>query len=437
MRPDVVPAWQEGGERRLGHGFDLLPEHGHRPPFDQAQHVRMAPLWPRRLGHEPALDHPPRGTAGRQAVADHARGEAEVHSELVRGEGPVRPAVPGDQVGHRVRDGYEMCLRDASGHGRTQPVAQACGVLDDCPYVASGDPGAEDATLRLESFQPLTVHTPEQRVLGGQRPQHPQQIGSVLRPPGAPLLGQVLDLGHHLPDRLGLQQVAQVGLAQQLAQKGRVERERRRPPLGQRRVSLVQVLRHVAEEQGSGEGRGRRRRDLDDADPPVAHRAHERHQGGDVVDIPDALAHRLEHDRESGVLGSDLEELRRALPLLPERCPSPRSGSGQKQGARGALPEPCGEQCRPADQARDVGLDLVGIREQARGRLGQPVVVRQVGQPGDDAVVTVQDGCVDAEPAAESLLGPQGPTEHGPEPRTATGPRVSSPRARRGSVRRR
>ena len=58
-----------------------------------------------------------------------------------------------------------------------------------------------------------------------------------------------LQLPLDLLDGIGVEQVAQLFLAQQLAQQVAVERERLRAPLGRRRVVLVHVGRDVVEEQ--------------------------------------------------------------------------------------------------------------------------------------------------------------------------------------------
>ena len=96
---------------------------------------------------------------------------------------------------------------------------------------------------------------PRSRAWEGQRAQDPQHVGGVLGVSRLAVLGEVLELGHHLIDRLALQQVPQVGLTEQLAEEGRIEGECGGAPLGQRRVTLVEVLPHVPEQQGAREGR--------------------------------------------------------------------------------------------------------------------------------------------------------------------------------------
>ena len=118
-----------------------------------------------------------------------------------------------------------------------------------------------------------------------------------------------------------------------------------------------------------------------------------------VVDVLQALAGRLEQDRELGILAGDLEQLRGTLPLLPERRPGAGVAAGQEQGAGGALAEPGREQGRPADLGGDDLVELAGLEDE---QLGPRRLAAGVGQPGDDAVVGGDHRPVDAEPLEDA-----------------------------------
>jgi hypothetical protein len=79
-------------------------------------------------------------------------------------------------------------------------------------------------------------------------------------------LGEPLQVGLDLLQRARVDQLAQLLLAEQLAQQLAVQRERGRAALGVGRVALVHVGRDVVEEQRGGERRGGRRLDLDQAE---------------------------------------------------------------------------------------------------------------------------------------------------------------------------
>ena len=77
--------------------------------------------------------------------------------------------------------------------------------------------------------------------------------------------------------------------------------------------------------------------------------AHQRDQARHVEDVLQALAHRLEDDREDAVFAGHREQLGGPLPLLPQRRAAAGVAARQQQRARRALAEPGGEQRRPAD----------------------------------------------------------------------------------------
>ena len=68
---------------------------------------------------------------------------------------------------------------------------------------------------------------------------------------GANPLGfeQTLQLLFHFADGVRIQQLAQIGIAQQVAQLFLIDGKRLCPALGQRRIAIVDVVGYVAEEQ--------------------------------------------------------------------------------------------------------------------------------------------------------------------------------------------
>jgi hypothetical protein len=117
-----------------------------------------------------------------------------------------------------------------------------------------------------------------------------------------------------------------------------------RPSFGERRVALVEELCDVAEQQRPRERRRLRGLDLDEAHPTRLDVAHQAHQPGQVEHVLQALAHRLEDDRERPVVARDREQLGRTLALLPQRRTTTGVASRQQQGPGRTLPEPCREQ---------------------------------------------------------------------------------------------
>jgi hypothetical protein len=72
------------------------------------------------------------------------------------------------------------------------------------------------------------------RDLGGvERSEQAQQIGDALQPADAPRRVEPLGLAFELRDDGGVEQLAHLDLAEQLAQQGGVDRQRRRAALGE------------------------------------------------------------------------------------------------------------------------------------------------------------------------------------------------------------
>ena len=265
--------------------------------------------------------------------------------------------VAGDQVGERVLDRVGEDLGGARRDRDAEPVAEPADVLDDGPALLAGDPHLDDPAGVGEAWPASSldvgaVDGAGADLLGGERAEQPQQVGDALGVAGPAVGGQPLQLGLDLGQHLGVEQLAQLGAAEQLGEQALVEAERGGPALGEGGVALVDELGDVAEQQAPGVRRGLGRGDVDDRDLAPVDAAHQADQPGQVVDVLEALAHRLEHDRERGVAGGDLEQLGRALPLLPQRGAAAGVAAGEQQRPGGALAEAAGEQRAAADLGR-------------------------------------------------------------------------------------
>ena len=201
-------------------------------------------------------------------------------------------------------------------------------------------------------------------------------------------------------DHLLVQQLLQTGRAKQLAQQFAVQRQRLRAALRRRRIVVVEKPLFVGEDQGAGERRRPRSLHVVDADRAVLDLPHQVHEAGQVEEIAHALAVGLEQHGEVRVAARHGQQVLRALPLLPERCPLARPVAWQKQGAGRVLPEPGGEHRRRRDLVRDQVLDLVRI-EKERPRRRQAV---HVGEPEGDAIVRPVGLDLDAGALAEAAL---------------------------------
>src|SRR6185503_2254020 len=133
---------------------------------------------------------------------------------------------------------------------------------------------------------------------------------------------------------------------QQLAEEVAVQRQGAGAALGQRRIAVVHVRRDIVEEQRAGEWARLRRLDAVDRDLAAGDPAEHLAEGGQVEDVGEDLAVRLDEDREAAVARGDRQEIRGPLTLLPERRPGAGPPARQEQRASRVLAEPRGEQRR-------------------------------------------------------------------------------------------
>lgn len=323
--------------------------------------------------------------------------------------------VTGQQIAQRVLDRFRERLGHADRQCRAQGVAEPAGVLDGGPAVPPGDPHRDRTAGGRQLPGPGRLRAALGELGVGQRSQQPQDVGDALDVLDPPVVRPPLQLALQLGQHLGVQQLAQLGLAQQLGQQPGVQGEGGGAALGERGVALVQELGDIAEQQRAGE-RGRLGGgDLHEADPARLDVPHQLRQARYVEDVLEALADGLQHDREGPELAGHLEELGGALPLLPQRGALAGAAPRQQQGAGGTFPEPGGEERGAAHLVRDDLVDLavlegdigradgglLGVVLRAAGgqaRIGgrieaavavQEVEAQQIGvrQPQHDAVV--------------------------------------------------
>ncbi|PSK67650.1 hypothetical protein B0E53_00297 [Micromonospora sp. MH33] len=387
-RADLLPAGQERGERAGRHRLDLPAQRGERAAAQQPQHLGVAPLGADAVGGELAGDHPPGGGEPAQRLLDDEHSEPEPGGAGGRRERAVGAGVAGHEVAERVGHRCEVGLGDADGQRHAERVAQPGGVLDDHPAVLAGDPHPQHPPGRLQLAQPPGRCAPLGQLGVAQVADHPEQLDHVLRVAGAALLGAPAQLPFGLGQHRGVEQFPQVDPAEQFAEEPGVEGQGGGPPLGQRRVALVEERADVAEEQRAGERRRALGLHLDQADLAGAEVAHQLGQRGLVEDVLEALPGGLQGDREVGVLAGHVEELGGALALLPERLPAARIAAGQQQGPGRALAEPGGEQRRGAHGLLDQLGDLLGVEDH---HVGAGRLLGRVGQPDHDAVVGGHD----------------------------------------------
>ncbi len=224
----------------------------------------------------------------------------------------MRAGVAGEELRERVGHvGGEHVGQPARRHG-AERVAVEAGVVGGDPALLAADPQVDRAALGGQRVEHRIGIDARQHAVGDlvarEVAEAAQDVGERVARLGAGAVGAVLEVRLDLVERAGVDELAQLLLAEQLAQEVAVERQRGGTPLGVRRVALVHVRRDVVEEQRRGE-RGRRRRlDLDERQLARMQRDEQLVQAGDVEDVAQALAVGLEDDREVGIAARDLQQ---------------------------------------------------------------------------------------------------------------------------------
>ena len=179
----------------------------------------------------------------------------------------------------------------------------------------------------------------------------------------APVLRKTLRSLFHFRDGVGIEQLTQIGFAQQLAQLILIDGERLSAAFGQRRVAFVKKIGHVAEEQR----RGKRRRlaCLDDvhAKLPLLDGAQSFNERRHVEHVAQALAISFEQQRKRGVPRGHAKQIVGTLAQLPQRRALVGAAARQEQRATRSLAKTPRKQRRRAQLAQHKLHRLGGLDE--------------------------------------------------------------------------
>ena len=141
---------------------------------------------------------------------------------------------------------------DPGRHGHPQTVAQPGHVLHDGDHLAAGDAepdGASGADQLVQGGVQVELTDPLGELAGGERAGGAEQVVELLGGARAALLAATLQIGLGGGDDLGIEQLTQTVLAEQLGQQPGVQGQGRGLLLRQRHVALVDERADVTEEQ--------------------------------------------------------------------------------------------------------------------------------------------------------------------------------------------
>ena len=236
-----------------------MPQLGQRTAADDAQHFVVAPLALRSLRTELSFHQAAALHETLERRGDHGDAESIPPGHFVGRERTMSARKAKNKIARRIGNGLEKPLGDFLRRQRnTQRIAIAARVFDGDPALLARDRDFDDAVglCKLKSGGTAAALQARSRfdLLGGQIAEAEEQVmNSIDRLRLVPLV-EVLQLHLHLGQHVRVEELAQLGLAEKLTKLGLIDRQRLRLPFGQRRVAVVDEIRHVAEKQRSGKG---------------------------------------------------------------------------------------------------------------------------------------------------------------------------------------
>ena len=272
-RRHALPRGCEAPEHRVLDRLDFVAQPREGAAAQHPQHAGVGPLAARAAGPELAFDQTTLGGEPHQQRLGRRRAQAVPRCEIKGGERRVRARVAQCQIAKRIAYRLQQRLGKADRQRHAERVAIARGVFDgDIPRL-TGDGDRQHTARRnqhLDAGGDIRAQRAPAHLVAGEIANGEQHVVNPVGAPGAPCrfepLQAVLDRLH----RFGVEQVAQLRIAEQLAQLRLVDGKRLSPPLGERRVAVVEKTGDVGEQQRRGERRRRLRIDRGDADPAAA-----------------------------------------------------------------------------------------------------------------------------------------------------------------------
>ncbi len=214
---------------------------------------------------------------------------------------------------------------------------------------------------------------------------------------------------HRVDQRCVIDQVPHLRITEELGEKAGVDRECCRSSLCERCVTVVEELRHVAEQQALGEGTRGARLHVDDRDSSCLEVLEDRGQAGEVEHITQALPNGFGHNGEARVATGHSQQMGGTLALLPQGTPLTWIASGEQEGSRRTLAKTAGEERRTADLAGDHSLDVRRVEGDEIGDGPGCRVIEGVGQAQHDPVIGIHHLRIDVVVVTQSRGEGQGP----------------------------
>ena len=269
-----MPRHGKTRQRTLLNRLDLLAQPRERALPQRAQYAGVDPLAAMSAGTELALDDGPDHRELAERALHERWADAEATREVADRERTVGARVAASERGKWPRLADEERIRKALRHHGAERVPVFRGVLggDEARFVR--DVHVHDAALPRQILEPFVNVRAHDRARGDlvarEVAEAKQELVHAIRVLRVTLGIEVLQLQLELGEHVGVEELAQLRLAEQLSQLQRIDGERLRAALGEWRVALIDEVADVLEEQRRGERRRRARVDGHDADVAAA-----------------------------------------------------------------------------------------------------------------------------------------------------------------------
>ncbi len=465
---EAVPAGRNAANEAAEAGATCARSPGQRAAAQLPEHLGIARVDAGAAGAQRAAHELAARLEEREHRLELRRGHAPASGGLGGRERRVRARPARDERFERLRRRLEQHRRQARaaaprrgrrGSARRPRPRSAAPRRRFAPPRSAGSPGAS-APLRRASGRsrpPLRPRRPEsaggrpcgairwprsggvavqrraRRQLGRRQiaepPQQIVQLVGVARPPAR---GQLLQLRLHLGQDLGVEQIAQLAAADQLAEQVPVQRQRLRLALGERRVALVEEGRRRSRTPATARTATPRRWSR----APPGSRA-----TGSCAGRRSAPADRTRRAAPRGTSRASPGRPGTAAPRPSAAAPRRRCAHrgvrwpgrrrGRSSDARGVLAEVGREHARARQLLDQHVLEIVGIGD-------QPIVVGQdvaVGERGARCRRRSTAGGWGTRARPRAGARARAPTARGSGCRTATGRTPARRRARRATAR--
>ena len=234
----MLPHRQEARQCVGGDRLDLLAQRGERAPAQRCAGPRRRTTRCRRrpAGTRPATTRPVAASRSQRLLRQRGAEPEPLGDgvDVERRRGCGRSGRPGRPSGSRT--GSRNASGTPTGSGGAERVAQAAGVLDGGPALLAGDAHPDRPPGRFQLGQPAGLRAALDRLgvcVSGPRRRSRSATPSASRARRSSVSRcRSRSSGEH---RVGVEQLAQLGLAEQLGEQRGVERERLRP--GARRAA--------------------------------------------------------------------------------------------------------------------------------------------------------------------------------------------------------